>query len=196
MKHFTGKFQSWGMWLKITGLVLPMLAAGCVSHPSATTVQPWPGPPPAGYSMLMLYWTKTRWDQSGGGPWIYINNVKAFKLHTNHYSWVYVHAGTNTFSTEWGFKFFGWNPLSGLNMKNDIPFEDGKSYYLRLRNWANDYYYAVKINVEVDQVSEKTANQEAKTCWFTKPLVSQIDGPLKPPENPKIQAEMKPPPHP
>ena len=129
--------------------------------------------------MLMMYWPKTRWGQAGGGPSVYFDDVKAFKLPVNHYTWIYVPAGRHTFSTMWGFKIFGLNPLSGLNMKKDIPFEEGHCYYLRMRNWMNNYVYAAKVNVAIDLVNEQTAKKEAGTCWFSKPLVGQIDGAVK-----------------
>jgi hypothetical protein len=191
MKYLIAKLHSWQKWIKVVGQILPMLAlifaTGCVvSHPSASTVQSWPSPPPAGYSMLMLYWPQTRWGQAGGGPSVYIDDVKAFKLHINHYTWIYVRSGQHTFSTVWGSKIFGWNPVSDLNMNKAISLEDGKSYYLRLRNWTSDFsmnpvYTSEKINVAINHVSEQTARKEAGTCWFTKPFVEQIDGALKRP---------------
>jgi hypothetical protein len=179
MKYFIKQLKSLHYSLKVIALVLPMLAlmltTGCVSHPSASTVQSWPAQPPTGYSMLMMYWTKTRWDQGGGGPWIYIDDVKAFKLHVNHYTWIYVRAGQHNFSIMWGFKIFGWNPVNGLNMNKDMSFEDGENYYLRLRNWGDGGMYVEKIYVSLSRVSEQTAKKEATTSWFSKPLVGQID---------------------
>jgi|GEM_PF-3058405 len=172
-------------WLRVAGsissMLVVMLITGCVSHPSATTIQSWPNQPPVGYSMLMLYWTQQRWDQRGGGPWVYIDDVKAFKLHTNHYTWIYVRSGQHAFKTKWGFKIFGWEPLSDLNMNKAMFFEDGKNYYFRLSDWmsdfnANVFYYSMKINVAISLVNEQTAMKEAGTCWFTKPLVNQIEG--------------------
>ena len=139
--------------------------------------------------MLMLYWTKNHWDEMGGGPSIYIDDVKAFNLHINHYSWVYVRAGQHTFSTVWGFKMFGWNPLNGLNMKKEIHFVDGESYFLKLRNWGNGGFYVEKISTSIIRVTEPIAKKEAGTCWFSKPLVSQIDGALKPSENKRTDTE-------
>ena len=78
---------------------------------------------------------------------------------------------------------FGWNPASGLNMHKDFPFEDGESYYLRLNNWANGNYVET-VNVSLDQVTEQAAKKEAGTCWFSKPLVKQIDSKLKQAEKP------------
>jgi hypothetical protein len=162
-------------WINVAVLILAMLVSGCVSHPSSSTVQPWPDPPAAGYSMLMIYWPQTHWDQGGGGPWFNIDDVKTFKLHVNHYSWIYVRSGQHALSTVWGFKIFGWNPINGLNMNKDITFEDGKSYYLRMSSWAKGAY-VIEIHVALHQVTEEVAKKEAGTCWFIKPLVSKIDG--------------------
>ncbi len=65
----------------------------------------------------------------------YIDNVNAFKLHINHYTWVYIGAGQHNLSTKWGRKVFGWNALSGLDSERIVTFKDGKNYYLKLRSW-------------------------------------------------------------
>ena len=85
MKHITSKLDSWLKWIKITALILPMLVliitTGCVSHPSASTVQSWPAPPPPGYAMLMVFWDQGFWLQEDyGGMSAYIDNVNAFKF--------------------------------------------------------------------------------------------------------------------
>ena len=185
MKHFADKLDSWLKRIKITLIVLPVLAlmVGCAS-PSASTVQSWPARPPAGYAMLMIYWNKLHWDEAGGGPSVYIDDQKVLKLHVNHYTWVYVRAGSHTLSTVWGFKIFGWNPLNGLNMKKEFIFADGETCYLKLRNWSNGGMYVQTIYTSLNQVDASTAEKEARTCWFTKPLVNQIDGGTNQPKMP------------
>ena len=183
MKYFIEKLARWRKGILLNGLVLPLLLLvlmpGCAGHPSKTAVQPWPLPPPPGYAMLMIYWTTGDWSEGGGAGTIYIDDVKTFKMHVNHYSWLYVKAGPHVFRSEWGFKAFNWNPESGLNIKKPMTLQDGKSYYIKMRNWVErDRYafsYADHIYTTVKMVPEKAAKMEATTCWFHKPLVSRIE---------------------
>lgn len=161
--------------------VLPMLVllitAGCVSHPSASKLQPWPTRPPTGYAMLMIYWNQIFWLQNGyAGMSVYIDNVNAFKLHLNHYTWIYVREGKHTFRTKWGRKVFGWDPLASLDAEKVMTFADGQCYYLKLISNEHDYYVYSEINIALAPVSEQRAKNQASTCWFSKTLVSQIDG--------------------
>ena len=188
MKYFTSKLDSWRKRIKVTGIILPMLAlmitAGCVSHPAASTIQSWPTQPPKGYAMLMVYWNQGFWLQPGyGGMSVYMDNVDAFKLHIDHYTWIYVSAGQHTLSTKWGQKIFGINMLHGLDEERVMTFEDGKNYYLKLRCWEKDYYAYSRIFVSLDLVTEQSAKTQAAICWFSKPLVSQIDDVTNQPES-------------
>jgi hypothetical protein len=163
MRNYYSKIMN-----SLSKAVLPALAAllmaGCVTHPSASTVQPWPDAPPQGYAMLLMYRIPV-----GNPPAIYIDDVMAFKMNGNSYTWVYVKAGEHRFHTKWNFV------LSGLNANRNFTFETGKSYYMKLlfSNDGNPYWMTIRSGII--EVPEEIARKEAATCWYRKPLVLEVN---------------------
>ena len=142
-----------------------VLVAGCETPPpSASVVQPWPGPPPAGYSMLMLY----RQGRPAVSPSIFIDDVKVLKLEYNSYTWVYVREGRHVIQGKFPF------PFHGLNIGGEAKFEAGHNYYLKFNVWNGGGYPVAKIYSALVPETEPTGTAEAKRCWFHKPLVLQI----------------------
>jgi hypothetical protein len=144
--------------------VLPLaFLAGCVTHPSPTLVQPWPGRPPEGYATLLYY-------GDGGHASFYVDNTRAFKMLNNGYTWVYVRAGDHTIHTKWNFL------MSGMNASGDFAAVAGKTYYLKsILGNGNSNPWTTTIGSAMGLVPEKLAKQEAPTHWYYKPFVQQID---------------------
>jgi Protein of unknown function (DUF2846) len=140
------------------------LTAGCITYPPASLVQPWPTPPPDGYAMLFMYST-----QNESGPSFSIDDTEIFRMRGNMYTWVYIRAGKHTFGTKWS-TGFGSNKT-----KKDVTFDAGTNYYTRLLFKVDWNPYWSTIHAGVRQVSEQAAKKDTATCWFRKPLVSQID---------------------
>jgi hypothetical protein len=176
MKHFNTKpecfrksdSKNWMLKGILAALALTLLA-GCVTHPPAGLVQSWPAPPPDGYAMLMMY----RHMTGGGGPKVLIDDTPVFEMRGDCYSWIYVRSGEHRFRTM-GVRMFG-----NLNFDTQINLAAGHSYYLTLWERRNNYVYFEQIKSGMWSVTEQFARKKTADCWFSKPLVQQIDTPGK-----------------
>jgi hypothetical protein len=148
----------------LVGLALSMMA-GCASHPPVGLVQPWPATPPDGYAVLLMY----RHMTGGGGPQVIIDDTPVFEMHGNCYSWIYIRSGEHRFRTK-GVRFFG-----NLNFDMQIYPKAGCSYYLTLWERRDNYVYFQQIKSGMWSDTEQFARERTADCWFSKPLVQQID---------------------
>jgi len=149
----------------IAGISVLLLVAGCVTHPTSSTVQPWPGAPPDGYATFLMYC-----NPSGrNGPLVSIDDTAAFKMRGNSYTWIYVKAGEHRLRTKWVWL------MSGLNLDTKITFAAGKSYYTKLLVSNDGNPYVMTIRSGLLDVPEQVARKQAGTCWYRKPSVQQID---------------------
>jgi len=146
-------------------LLAVLFTAGCVTHPPASLVQPWPTPPPEGYAMLMMYC-----DNGGArGPSVFVDNALTFKMRGDCYSWTYVKAGKHTLRTKWMMM------MGGLNKEIPLELEGGKSYYLKLLVGSKSDPFVVTVQSAMALVPEEIAKEDSRKCWFRKAERAQID---------------------
>ena len=96
--------------------------SGCASLGPAFTQQEFLSADKA----LVYFYRPSRLFQGGGGPDVYINGVKAFRMHNGSYSYMYLSPGTHLISPK---KHFNW----GLDViDKNINVVAGEAYYLRM----------------------------------------------------------------
>lgn len=75
---------------------------------------------------IVYFYRPSRFFQGGGGPDVFINGVKEFRMHNGSYTYRMLSPGTYSISPR---KHFNW----GLDVVDTaITIEAGKEYYLRM----------------------------------------------------------------
>ncbi|ABD82690.1 DUF2846 domain-containing protein [Saccharophagus degradans] len=75
---------------------------------------------------LVYFYRPARFFQGGGGPDVYVNEVKEFRMHNGGYAFRYFNPGEYTISTR---KHFNWG-LEGVDKA--VSLNAGEVYYFRM----------------------------------------------------------------